>query len=140
MTFTDVQQAHHRQAFIDESRQKAWGAACNADWIGKQLDDLMKQYNKFKADDAALETEIKTLETALDSHTKDNREKRKGLQSRRDILTRAIQALSQNMTQGQRAMHQLYAEAENNLALAKHAEGWSWKEAEAKSGEAAKDI
>jgi hypothetical protein len=30
MTFTKVQQEKHCQVFIDECRQKAWGAACHA--------------------------------------------------------------------------------------------------------------
>jgi hypothetical protein len=52
-----------------ECRQKAWGAACHASWIGDQLDKLIEDYAKLKRDDEALEGEIKTLETALDYHT-----------------------------------------------------------------------
>src|SRR6266702_5844648 len=106
MTFTDVQQAHHRQAFIEECRQKAWGATCHAEWIGKQLDDLMTQYRKLSDDLVALGTEIKALETALDSHTKDNREKRKTLQVRRDDLVKAMDGIARSATEGQKAMQQ----------------------------------
>jgi hypothetical protein len=48
-TFTDKQQKAHRAAFIEECKQKAWGAACNADWIGKQVDEMLANYKKLKA-------------------------------------------------------------------------------------------
>jgi len=128
MTFTEKQQKEHRAAFITECRQKAWGAACNAEWIGKQMDELMAQYTKMQEEDGSLEGEIKTLEAALDSHTKDNREQRKALQERRTRIASQMQALANNATEGQKAMQNLYASVETNLALAKHAEEWSWKE------------
>ncbi len=37
-------------------------------------------------------------------------------------------SLGQNMSQAQQAMQQLYVSMESALALAKHAEGWTWKE------------
>ena len=49
MAFTPEQQQQRRQAFIDERHQKAWGAACHADWIGSQLDKLVSDYGKLKA-------------------------------------------------------------------------------------------
>lgn len=42
--------------------------------IGGQIDRLIDDYAKLKKDDETLEGEIKALETALDAHTKDNRE------------------------------------------------------------------
>ena len=69
MTFTEKQQKEHRQAFIHECRQKAWGAACHADWVSKGLDAVMANYQKLQDDDRALAEEIKTLETAVDYHT-----------------------------------------------------------------------
>jgi hypothetical protein len=87
-TFTKLQQQKHRQDFIDECRQNAWGAACHANWIGDQLDRLIDDYAKLKKDDEALEAEIKTYENAVDAHTKDNRDKRKGLQERRSMPPR----------------------------------------------------
>ncbi len=135
MPFTPIQQDKHRKTFIEECRQKAWGVACHAEWIGKQLDEGMAQYQKLKGDDAALLAEITNLSVALNSHTKDNREKRKELQERRVAIGKSMQGLGQNMAQGQQAMQQLYASVESNLALATHAEGWSWKEAEAKPDE-----
>jgi predicted nucleic acid-binding Zn-ribbon protein len=64
----------------------------------------MKEYEKLKAEDDALAAEIKRLETALDRHTKDNREKRKALQDQRTGLSRGMQALSQQIAQGQEVM------------------------------------
>jgi len=37
-------------------------------------------------------------------------------------------SLGQNMSQALQAMQQLYASVESALALAAHAEGWTWKE------------
>jgi regulator of replication initiation timing len=127
-TFTEAQQTEHRGSFIRECRQKAWGAACHAEWIGKQMDDLMEQYRKLSDDNVALGTEIQTLEAALDAHTKDNREKRKDLQARRTTLIQSMEAIAKSANEGQKAMQQLYASVESSLALATHAEGWSWKE------------
>ena len=45
MTFTKPEQTKHRKAFIDECRQKAWGAACHADWIAKGLEGLTAHAN-----------------------------------------------------------------------------------------------
>ena len=82
MTFTELEQNNHRKIFIDECRQKAWSAACHAEWIYKQLDTLLADFTKLQEQDAKLEGEIKMLETAVDAHTKDNRDKRKALQER----------------------------------------------------------
>jgi hypothetical protein len=40
MTFTAEQQQRHRATFIDDCRQKHWGAACHANWVGEQFDKL----------------------------------------------------------------------------------------------------
>ncbi len=128
MTFTDEQQKEHCETFIHECRQKAWTASCNADYIVKQLDDLTADYTKLKADDNKLAEEIKALETALYSHTKDNRDKRKTLQERRTALSKKMEFLLMTHSQGQKSLAALYQSVETNLALAKHAETWAWKE------------
>jgi hypothetical protein len=48
MTFSKEQQQHARKLFIEECRQKALGAACDADFISKQHDKLMGDYEKLK--------------------------------------------------------------------------------------------
>jgi predicted nucleic acid-binding Zn-ribbon protein len=48
MTFTEKQQAAHRKTFIEECQHKAWGARCHAEWISKQLDDLVAQFQKLQ--------------------------------------------------------------------------------------------
>src|SRR5260221_498127 len=115
MTFTPDQQTDHRDAFIRECRQKAWGAACHAEWIGKQMDDLMAQYRKLSDENVTLGTEIRTLETGLDSHTKDNREKRKELEQRRTKLQSAMAEIGRNANEGQKAMQQLHASVESAM-------------------------
>jgi hypothetical protein len=77
MTFTDDQQQEHRAAFINECRQKAWGAAAHADWISKGLDGLMAEYVKLKEEDNTVDADIKEAEAAIDSHTVDNRTKQR---------------------------------------------------------------
>jgi hypothetical protein len=89
VTFTNDEKTIHRREFINECRQKAWGAACHAAWISGQLDKLVSDYGKLKADDEKLAGEIKALETALDGHTKDNRDKRKAVQERGNALFKA---------------------------------------------------
>ena len=128
MNFTDDQQNEHREAFIKECRQNAWGAACHADFISKQLDDLMKEYAKLKEEDDTAAADIKELENAVDYHTVENREKRKALQEKRNQLAKVMQALGQNMGQGQKVLENLLTSMESNSALAEHAEGWEWKQ------------
>jgi chromosome segregation ATPase len=130
MHFSEKQQKEHRETFIHDCRQKAWGAACHANWIGAQLDKLIEDYAKLKKEDEAHDAEIKALEAAVDSHTKDNRDKRKALQERRNTLAKQMQALSMAMQEGQRGLNELHQSIEANLQLAKHAETWEWKEAQ----------
>lgn len=127
-TFTDDQQKEHRDAFIRECRQKAWGARCHADWISKQLDTIMAEYQKLQTEDRGLEAEIKALEIAPDYHTVENRNKRKALQERRNAIAKAMEAIGANVQQGQQALQGLYQSVEASLQLAAHAEGWGWKE------------
>jgi len=137
MTFTEKQQTEYRKAFREECRQKAWGAACHADWISKGLDAALAHYTKLKEQDQELETKIKELETAIDYHTVENRNKRKAMNERREELSKQMQFFQKSVEEGQKAMQTLYQSIENNLALAEHAETWSWKEIEAKNDEVA---
>jgi hypothetical protein len=136
MTFKDSEQHTHRNIFIQECRQKAWSAACHADWISKGLDKVLGEYGKLKAEDDRLAIDVKALEAAIDSHTKDNRDKRKSLQERRNALVSVQNQLAENTRQGQQALNGLYQSIEASLALAKHAETWSWQEVEAKAEKA----
>jgi hypothetical protein len=72
--------------------------------------------------------QLKTLQTALDSYTKDNRGKRKSLQQKAAELAKAMGGIAQHATEGQKAMQQLYTSVETALGLAKHSEGWAWKD------------
>jgi hypothetical protein len=89
MIFPKPEQAKHRKAFIEECRQKAWGAACHADWISKGVDDIMAHYQKPLAEHRACEEAIKAAEVAVDYHTVENRNERKAFQERRNIACRA---------------------------------------------------
>jgi hypothetical protein len=60
MAVSADQQKEHREAFIKECRQKAWNAACHADWISKELDILLAEFTKLQEEDATLEGEITT--------------------------------------------------------------------------------
>lgn len=138
VTFSAADQKKHREAFIEECHAKAWGAACHADWISKDLDELLAEYKKLQEQDKALETEAEALKNALDNHTVENRNKRKGIQEKRDKLAQQMQVIAANAQQGHKAVQQLYQSIETSLALAKHAETWEWKEVEAAIKEAVK--
>jgi hypothetical protein len=58
------------------------------------------QYEKLSDENVGLGRESKTLETGLDSHTKDNREKRKTLRALRDDLANVIDAIGRSATEG----------------------------------------
>jgi hypothetical protein len=131
MTFSEKQQTAHRKTFIEECRQKAWGARCHAEWISKSLDEVMAHYTKLKEEDRALEASIKDAETAVDYHIVENRNKRKAMQERRNVIAQQMKVLGENLKTGQQAFQQLHSSAETNLALAAHAETWGWKEVEA---------
>ncbi len=60
--------------------------------------------------------------------TEENRDKRKAIQDRRDAIAKTLPALRENAQQGQTALTRLYQSIETNLALAQHAEMWSWKQ------------
>jgi hypothetical protein len=132
MTFSDGQQQEHRDAFIKECRQRAWAAACRAEWIGKQLDKFVADYTKLKAEDEKLEGEIKTLETAVDYHTVENRGKRKSLQEHRNTIAKGMALLTADTQQGRQGVNELHQTIEASLQLAAHAEKWEWKEVETK--------
>jgi lipid II:glycine glycyltransferase (peptidoglycan interpeptide bridge formation enzyme) len=83
---------------------------------------------KLQEQDGKLEAEINTLALAVDSTTKDNRDKRKALQEKRNSLTKQIQLAAESHKEGQRVLANLYQSAEGSLALARHAESWEWKE------------
>jgi uncharacterized coiled-coil DUF342 family protein len=129
MTFTKAEQDKLRKAFIDECRQKAWSARCHADWISKSMDQLAAEVQKRQKEDGELDAAIKAAETAIDFHTVENRNKRKAMQERRNQLGREIGRISENRKLGQQSLQGLYQSIESNLELAKHAEGWEWKEA-----------
>jgi len=93
----------------------------------------MAQYKQMKKMDAEYEAELKTLETAIDSHTKDNRDKRKALQEQGNTLAHQMEFLGKSTAEAHAAMQQLYANAEQNLALAAYAETWEWRETTSKS-------
>jgi hypothetical protein len=131
-TFTQADQSKHRKAFIEECRQKAWGAACHADWISKSIDELLAHYQKLQEEDHTLEADIKEAENAIDYHTVDNREKRKKMQGRRNQAAQEMKVIAESAQRGQQAMAQLRQSFESALQLATHADKWEWNEVEAK--------
>lgn len=105
MTFTEKQQKEHREKFINECRQKAWGASCHADWVSKGLDTIVAFYQKLSDEDRDLEAEIKAIETSADYHTVENRNKRKALQGRRNEIAKVMSSIAADMQQGQKALN-----------------------------------
>lgn len=132
-TFTPAQQTKHRKSFIEECRQKAWGACCHAAWISSGLDKLLVEYQKLQDEDRTLEADIKAAADAIDYHTVENRDRRKSMQERRNTLAEQMKVIAGNAQRGQKAMEGLLQGAESALQLAEHAETWEWKEEGANS-------
>ena len=59
----------------------------------------------------------------MDSHTKDNRDKRESLQERRNTIAKGMQ-LGTNMQTGEQALNSLHQTIEASLQLAAHAATW----------------
>jgi hypothetical protein len=57
-----------------------------------------------------------------------NRDKRKTLQAGRNALSKKMEFLPATHQQSEKSLAGLYQAMETNLALAKHAETWEWKE------------
>ena len=70
------------------------------------------------------------IKGAIDSHIKDNRDARKQLQERRNVLAKQMEELGKAAENGQAIANSLCQNVESQLALAKHAETWEWKEAQ----------
>lgn len=104
MTYTDDEQQEHRAAFIQKCRQKAWGAACEADYIGDQVEKLTIEYTKLKEEDDE-------IASSPEHHTVANRERRKALAAGMKLLQESIQ-------DGQGRMERLLQQADQNLAVA----------------------
>lgn len=122
----------HRAAFIEECMQKAWGAACHAAWISESVDKLLADHKRLQEEGNGYDSDIKKLAGRVDSHTVENRNKRKAPQEKRNGPAAQMQFLAQAAQQGVKSMEQMHVSIETHLALAKHAETWDWKEAESK--------
>jgi hypothetical protein len=116
-TFTEKENSDCREVFIKECKQKAWGAACHADFISKRLDGAMAEYQKLEAQSTQLGEESNWLEAAPDHYTAENRNKRKAIQTRRDGLNKTMGPISANVQQTNRAVAELHRNIESNLAL-----------------------
>lgn len=135
-TFTSTQQLEHRTQFIEECRQKAWGAACHAEWISKNMDRLHERYNKLHADDTLLKGDLEKIAADPDKYSPENRAKKRDIESRREQLAADMKAIAPHAQEGQKALMNLRNSIESALELAKHAETWTWKEVEAEPEEA----
>jgi hypothetical protein len=86
------------------------------------------QYQKLSNENVGLGRESKTLKTAPRLPEQGQSRETQDLQVRRDDLAKAMQTMAANANGDQKAMQQPYASLESSLALAKHAEEWTWKE------------
>ena len=130
MIFTLDEQKEHRASFIKDARARAWGAICHAEFVSKELDKLGETFEKYQKEAENCKEEAKKLETALDYHTVENREKRKALMVRvSELENTKITEIFEAMKKGQQAHQSLLQAAETALDLATHAETWEMKEA-----------
>jgi hypothetical protein len=56
----------------------------------KSIDALIARYKKLQDEDRQLEADIKEADGATDSHTVDNRQRRKAMQERRNRIAQEI--------------------------------------------------
>lgn len=131
-TFTKEQQEKYRQQFIEECHMKAWSAACHAEWVVDQMDQVVKGYEKMEGELKKIDDEITDLTNAIDHHTKDNREKRKNLETHRQMILPALEHMKKRLQDGYKGTEGLYQGIEANLGVAEFAKKWEWKEVEAK--------
>lgn len=127
-TFTTKEQTAYRKSFIEECTQKVWGAACHAGWLEKNLNENIGNYQKLQVEDKALEAAIKANLEGPGGHTVENRNKRIGLQKKRNDIAQTQKIIAQNTQMGAASMQKLLDSVEQNLLLAKHAKDWSWVE------------
>ena len=121
----DVRVERLRQFWQNVSSSPRW------DWghrISKSVDQLLADYKRLQDEDRTLAADIKDLDTRIDYHTVENRQKRKELQERRNAIAKQMEFLGKTAQQGTQSMQQMLANVESNLDLAKHAETWEWKE------------
>lgn len=130
-TVTEEQKKEHREQFIKDCRQKAWGAACHAEWISKGLDSVVAAYKNLQDEDRAVGEGLRKASEALDNHTDEGQTERKALRNRWASIQTALETLAKKMQQGHDVLNGRYKNIEASLALAKHAEMWERKEAAA---------
>jgi hypothetical protein len=75
-TFTDKEQKEHRAAFIEDSAKKRGAPRAMRIGSGQSWDKLIADLAKLQTEDVKLLEEMHSLESAVDSHTKDNRSAR----------------------------------------------------------------
>jgi hypothetical protein len=117
----------HRADFIEQCHKNAWGAACHADWIRKSVDKLLADYQKLQEEDRTAEADMSELKNAVDSHTVENRNKRKALQEKRDALKPRMDFIAKAAQEGTAQMQRLMPQIDTSLALAEHARTSEWK-------------
>lgn len=128
MTFTEAQQKAARKEFIEECRQKAWGASCNASFIEASLNELIAKYQQMQKEDRQIEADIKSNAEGFNGHTVENRNKRAEMQKNRSNIANAMKLVAKNIQEGSVTMQRLLDTVDNNLSLAKHAATWEWSE------------
>jgi hypothetical protein len=130
--FNEKEQTAQRKAFIADCIEKAWGAACHADWIQKSLNELVAHYQKLQAEDKEIEAVIKANAEGFDNHTVENRNKRAAMQKKRTDVGNQMKLIAENTREGGNAMRRLLDSVDQNLLLADFAKDWSWKEVDEK--------
>jgi hypothetical protein len=128
--FNQKEQTEQRKAFVADCLNKAWGAACHADWMQKSLNELIAHYQKLQAEDKEVEAATNLNAASLDHHTVENRNKRAEMQKRRTNIANQMKLIAKNTQEGAAAMQRLLDSVDQNLLLADFAKDWSWVEKE----------
>lgn len=130
MQFTPEQNERYRAVFVEESYQKAWGAVCNAELIGKNMLEVVEKMKEVDDEKNKLIIERDEIRNGLEAHTPENRDKVNELGARITHLANQEGKLKKYFEGGNRAATELHQTALTNLGLAEFALTWTWENPE----------
>jgi hypothetical protein len=108
-TFTDKQQATHRKAFIEDCRQNALNASCNADYNLPALRQANARVSDLDEGRSPIRGTDQIPRKLAEYHTKENREQRKTLQELRNVTARQLESLEGSADEAHRAVSSFMA-------------------------------
>ena len=149
MTFTSKQQDKFRNDFVDKTLQKAWDTFCQLSFLDKDIQSRRAEVSELESELSAIDDKLKDIDPAL-KHGEDRtkaQDEIKSLNTRKVVVSSQLHGTGRRIgtrndgspaedhgLQGQ--LHELtmvaiqhQAEAVRYMALAAHAQEWSFEQA-----------